>query len=187
MVRTNHLPSALTCQLCCSDSVAIMAGTERTFADFTLVGRVWGLYQPLFYGFLCLNAGARFVDATTARQSGAAIAYALWFVGTALYVVWMFRAVRATCVDGVLTIAQRRGKIGHCDVARVRRLEITSRSNAALVDDANETVLTLDWRLMTRGDLKRLATKLGVPYRTYTDVQIASLPPGDPLLAKPRR
>jgi hypothetical protein len=54
------------------------------------------------------------------------------------------------------------------------------------VDDVGNTVLEIDWRLMTRGDLVRLAAKLGIPHRTYTDMHFDPMPPRDPLIEHPR-
>jgi hypothetical protein len=159
---------------------------DRTVADFSFSGRVWGLYQPLFYGFIGLQSAARSIDAFRTHHSAQGVLNGAVTVGLAIYVGWMFRAVRFTCVDGTLLVSQRRGKTVNCGVAGVRRLEITSRRSSALIDGSGHPVLEIDWRLMTRGDLQRLAAKLGIPYRTYTDLHLDHVPaPRDPLIENP--
>jgi hypothetical protein len=162
-----------------------MAETERAVADFSFAGRVWGLYYPPFYGMWGLFATGWSVDAFRQHHLGAGVRNGTIAIGGAVFVARMFRAVCFRCVDGSLTISQRRGKTASCNVAAVRRLEITSRKQAALLNQDGNPVLEIDWRLMTRGDLKRLATRLGIPYRTYTDVQFMPLQPLDPLIDKP--
>jgi hypothetical protein len=159
--------------------------TEGTVADFLLIGRWWGYYQPLLFGFLGLMSFARVIEASKHDARGTIAVngvVAIAMVGAAL---WQFRSVRFTCTDNMLTIQSRRGATVSCPVGSVRRLIVKQRLLNALVDGDGQPVVEFSSKLMMPGDLKRLAAKLGVPYKTYQDAQVQPAP-SDPLIDSQR-